>query len=391
MHDLVVAEFRSRYRAEPDFVVQAPGRVNLIGEHTDYNEGFVLPMAIDRATWIALRPRLDRLVDLFSINHNAATSFELNNLQLAKGWQEYPKGVAWALENAGYETSGWEGVTHCNVPLGAGLSSSASFELAGARAFACVSGFEWDATKMAVIGQKAENRWVGVNCGIMDQMVSAVGKEGHAVLIDCRDFSFAHIPLPEATSVVIMDTSTRRRLMESRYNDRREECRKAAQFFGVKFLRNVSQVRFGVRAHELDEVTQRRARHVITENERTLEAATAMRGNDAHRLGELMTQSHESLKRDFEVTTPELDSIVRIASAEDGCFGARMTGAGFGGCAVALVRSNATEHFVASVSERYRNETGLEPALYVCKPSEGATVVSTLHPQSHHLEPVGNV
>jgi len=372
----VIAEFLTRYGTEPTFIVRAPGRVNLIGEHTAYNEGYVLPMAIDRATWIALRPRNDQTVHLYSMDHAEMATFDVTSLRKEKGWQEYPKGVANELQVAGYKLNGWEGVTLCDVPLGSGLSSSASFELAVARAFACVSGFAWDAPTMAIIGQKAENQWVGVNCGIMDQMISAVGQEGKAVLIDCRDFSFRHMPLPKDTSVVIMDTSTRRGLVESAYNERRQQCEIAARFFGTKFLRDVTHAEFLKRSDELDELVRKRARHVITENARTLEAAEAMENGDANRLGLLMNQSHDSLHDDFEVTNRELDLIVRIARRVKGCFGARMTGAGFGGCAMALVSDSFAEEFIAFVAEHYQAASKLESKIYLCKPSQGASVAT---------------
>ena len=380
MHEQVVSNFTGRFGVPPTYVVQAPGRVNLIGEHTDYNEGFVLPMAIDRATWIALRPRTDSTVALHSLNHNESFQMDLQNLTKGTGWPEYPKGVAWALQQADYRLCGWEGVTHCNVPLGSGLSSSASFELAVARAFACVSGFAWDAPAMAVIGQKAENAWVGVNCGIMDQMISAVGQAGHAVLIDCRDFTFKHMPLPPGTTVVIMDTATRRGLVESAYNERRRQCEQVAQFFGRRFLRDVSLAEYTEKEAELDEIARRRARHVITENDRTVDAAAAMKDGNAVRLGELMNQSHDSLRDDFEVTNRELDIMVRLARQTGGCLGARMTGAGFGGCAVALVKSERAAEFMAAVAMQYRDESGLTPALYSCQPSQGAGLIEACAP-----------
>jgi len=374
MHQQVSTAFKSRYGTEPAFIVQAPGRVNLIGEHTDYNEGFVLPMAINRATWIALRPRTDTCVELFSMDHQAVTIFDVNHLTKEKGWQEYPKGVAWALQESGLSLTGWEGVTFCDVPLGSGLSSSASFELAVARAFACVSGFEWNAPEMAIAGQVAENKWVGVNCGIMDQMISAVAMDGHAALIDCRDYSYRHIPLPTSTSVVIMDTATRRGLVESAYNERRQQCEQAARYFGVTFLRDVTVEQFNEQSAQLPEITRKRARHVITENARTLEAAASMEAGDADRLGKLMDQSHESLHDDFEVTNRELDLIVQIARQAEGCLGARITGAGFGGCAVALVKSSDAETFTFRVAEQYRIESGRTPLLYVCNPVRGASI-----------------
>jgi galactokinase len=331
-------------------------------------------MAIGRATWIALRPRTDRTVVLHSMHHQETRSFPLDDVKKESGWQEYPKGVAWALQESGVSLGGWEGTTLCDVPLGAGLSSSASFELAVARAFACVTPLDWDAPAMARLGQRAENQWVGVNCGIMDQMISAVGREGHAVLIDCRELSFRHVPLPPGAAIVVMDTATRRGLVDSAYNERRCQCEQAAEWFGVKFLRDVSEDEFATRAHELDATTRKRARHVITENARTLQAGDRMQAGDAEGLGRLMNASHASLRDDFEVTNTELDLIVQIARKTKGCLGARMTGAGFGGCAVALVREEVATDFSAGVSMAYEKASGLHASLYVCTPAEGASV-----------------
>jgi galactokinase len=369
----VQSEFLKRFGEKPAFIARAPGRVNLIGEHTDYNDGFVMPLAIDRATWIALRPRTDGKVSLYSIEQDDTLEFDLASFKKdAMSWGEYPKGVAWALQDAGFKLNGWEGVSVCDVPMGAGLSSSASFELAVASAFAAVSQFQWDAPKMALLGQKAENKWVGVNCGIMDQMISAVGKTGHAVLIDCRDLSMRAVPLPAGTAVVIMDTSTRRGLVDSAYNERRAQCEAASALFGVKALRDVTLAAFNERASQLDETTRRRARHVISENERTELAADVMAKGDAIELGQLINQSHTSLRDDFEVSNTQLDQIVEIAQATEGCLGARMTGAGFGGCAVALVRSDAAQKFIETVGPAYQQKSGLVPKIYLCVAAPGA-------------------
>lgn len=374
--DRIQTEFSNRFNAKPTHVARAPGRVNLIGEHTDYNDGFVMPLAIDRATWIALRPRNDSRVVLHSIEQNASLEFDSANLQKdSMSWGEYPKGVAWALREAGFDLRGWEGISVCDVPMGAGLSSSASFELAVASAFAAASRFQWDAPKMALLGQKAENKWVGVNCGIMDQMISAVGKTGHAVLIDCRDLSLREVPLPAGMSVVIMDTATRRGLVDSAYNERRAQCEAASALFGVKALRDVSLAAFNTKAGQLNEITRRRARHVISENERTLRAADTMAKGDADGLGRLINQSHESLRDDFEVSNTQLDLIVKIAQHTEGCPGARMTGAGFGGCAVALVRNDAAQNFIETVGEKYRQESGLVPKIYLCQAASGAEFI----------------
>jgi galactokinase len=261
-----------------------------------------------------------------------------------------------------------------DVPIGAGLSSSAEQELATARGFAALGGSEWDPARMALLCQKAENDWVGVQCGIMDQMISAVGREGHAVLIDCRSLETQPVPMPRGTTVVIMDTATRRGLVDSAYNERRRQCEEAARFFGVPALRDVTPGIFASRAHRLDPLTARRARHVVSENERTLAAADAMRSGDAARLGELMNRSHGSLRADFEVSCPSLDAMVEIAQAHPGCLGARMTGAGFGGCAVALVRDGEAEAFIREVEREYRAATGLEPQLHLSRASGGASL-----------------
>ena len=372
----VTQAFEARFGTPPAFVVRAPARVNLIGEHTDYNDGFVLPMAIDRAVWIALRPRQDRQVDIHSLDLDQSATFSLDGLRYEQAnWVEYLKGVAWALQDAGYRLQGWEGVISGDVPRGAGLSSSAAIELATARAFQAVSGFPWDAAAMAKLGQRAENRWVGVNCGIMDQMISAAGLAGHALLIDCRSLDFEPAPLPAGTAVVILDTATRRGLVNSAYNERRAQCEAAARFFGVPALRDVSVEQFEARAGELDELTRRRARHVVSENARTLAAAEAMRQGDAAELGRLMDASHASLRDDFEVSSRELDIMVRCAQRVPGCLGARMTGAGFGGCAVALVDAGAAEGFARAVAASYQASAGFTPNLYICTATNGAEVV----------------
>jgi galactokinase len=351
--------------------------VNLIGEHTDYNDGFVLPMAIDRAIWIALRPRSDGRVVAHALSFSDKSDFALNSLEnTGEGWAEYVKGVAWALQEAGYGLRGWEGVLAGDVPMGAGLSSSAALELSTARAFAAVSGFSWNAAQMAKLCQRAENDWVGMKCGIMDQLISAAGQADHALLIDCRSLETELVPLPPQTVVVVLDTATRRGLVDSAYNERRRQCEAAARFFGVPALRDVNMEQFESRSGELDEVTCRRARHVITENARTLRAAEALRRNDPVEMGRLMYGGHASLRDDFEVSTEELDAMVSCARPEDSCYGARMTGAGFGGCAIALVKEEAAATFAASVATCYREATGTEPNVHICAAASGADIVA---------------
>lgn len=372
----VITAFEERFGSNAAFVARAPGRVNLIGEHTDYNDGFVMPMAIDRAVWIALRPRDDGRVSLRSLDFGESADFDIGTVARGRGgWAEYVRAVAWSLGTEhGAELHGWEGVVAGNVPLGAGLSSSAALELAVARAFAAAGEIAWDATAMARMAQRAENRWVGVNCGIMDQMISAAGQSAHALLIDCRSLSTRAVPLPPGTSVVILDTGTRRGLVDSAYNERRAQCEAAAAFFGVKALRDVDERTFASRAAELEPTMRRRARHVVTENARTLRAAAALERGDAAEVGWLMDESHRSLRDDFEVSREELDTIVTLARSQSGCHGARMTGAGFGGCAVALVDANSAATIASEVSHRYRAAYGQAPSVYVTVAVDGASI-----------------
>ncbi len=380
LQENVTLAFQQTFGELPTFIARAPGRVNLIGEHTDYNDGFVFPMAIDREMWIALRPRSDKEVHLTSLDYEETAVFDLTNFSKGENhWIEYVKGVAWKLQQEGYTLNGWEGVMTGDIPRGSGLSSSAGLELATARAFTAVSNIEWDAPKMALYSQQAENQWVGVNCGIMDQMISATGKAGHAVLIDCRSLATESVPLPSGTAVVVMDTSTRRGLVDSAYNERRQQCETAAKFFGVPALRDVSVAEFLEVDEQLDELTRKRARHVITENQRTLNAARAMQLDDAPLLGQLMHDSHISLRDDFEVSSKELDAVVTIAEAQKSCYGARMTGAGFGGCAIALVNQFEVEAFVEVVAQEYETQTNLQPAIYICQPTEGASIISIIN------------
>ena len=370
-------EFEQRFGGRPPTIVRAPGRVNLIGEHTDYNDGFVLPMAIDRGVWIALRPRHDWRVILYSLDFDQQAGFSLAGLRKeGVAWKEYIKGVAWAMQEAGFTLSGWEGVIAGDVPVGAGLSSSAALELASARAFATVSDIPWDAATMARLSQRAENEWVGVNCGIMDQMISAAGRAGHALLIDCRSLDTELVPLPPDAAVVVLDTSTRRGLVDSAYNERRAQCQEAADFFDVPALRDVTLEQFEMGADGLDEVIRRRARHVITENRRTIQFRGALHRGDAFEAGKLMNASHVSLRDDFQVSSQQLNTIVGFARQEEICFGARMTGAGFGGCAVALIRASGASEFTERVARNYKQATGLTAKIYVCDATDGAEVIS---------------
>jgi len=373
IRDNVIQTFVERFGEMPQTVIRAPGRVNLIGEHTDYNDGFVMPLAIDRAVWIALRPTNNHRVHIHSLDFDDPIEFDLSVLEKAPSSPaEYVKGIAWALQEADFSLTGFEGVMQGDVPIGAGLSSSAALELAVARAFAVVSDLPWNVTQMAQLAQKAENHWVGVSSGIMDQMISAAGQAGHALLIDCRNLAYETIPVPQNTAIVVLDTSTRRELVNSAYNERRQECKQAAVHFGVEKLRDVTLEQFASGHAGLEETVMRRARHVISENARVQQAKSVMSNHDAVQLGQLLNASHASLRDDFEVSSDALNSIVSIAGQHPACFGARMVGAGFGGCAVALVDEAQAHDFAEQVGQQYQAETTLTPAIYVCKASDGA-------------------
>ncbi|MCO5203695.1 MAG: galactokinase [Anaerolineae bacterium] len=376
IQDTVIQAFVDQFDTEPTFVIRAPGRVNLIGEHTDYSDGFVLPMAIDRAVWLAVRPHAADHVFLRSLEQVEPTDFALNAIHHTNaGWSEYVKGMAFMLQRAGYDLRGWEGVMSSDVPIGSGLSSSAALEMGIGCAFAAVSGFPFDGVEMAQLGQKNENEWVGANTGIMDQMISANGREGYALLIDCRDLSMRATPLPSDTLIVIMDTKTRHSHTESGYNERRMSCERAAAFFGVSHLRDVTVAQVQHAKLELDDVTLRRARHVVTENQRVLDAIAAMRMDDPVTLGRLMNASHASLRDDFEVTNDALDVMAMLAQATPGCYGARMTGGGFGGCAVALVRRDSAETISTTVAQQYEAATGLQPDMFVTTATAGTAII----------------
>lgn len=378
---IVLRRFVEMFGEPSSLLVRAPGRVNLIGEHTDYNDGFVLPMAIDRAAWIALRPREGYEVVVHSVDFEETAEFDLDNLRHEDdGWVEYIKGVAHILRSEGYPVRGWEGVVAGDVPIGAGLSSSAALEMATARTFAAVGGWSWDAAAMAKAGRRVENEWIGVNSGVMDQMISAAGRAGHALLIDCRTLETQLAPLPPGVAIVILDTMTRRGLVDSAYNERRAQCERAAAMMGVPALRDADMALFSRRESELDPVDARRARHVISENERVLAATTAMTRGDATGMGRLMNESHVSMRDDFEISRAEMDKMVELAQAEPVCYGARMTGGGFGGAAVALVRVDGADAFAASVAGAYRQATGLDPQVYICEATDGAAVIMSQEP-----------
>jgi len=373
--DRAVVGFEARFGETPAAVVRSPGRVNLIGEHTDYSDGFVLPIAINRGLWLALRPRDDRLVRIWAELTDEWAEFSLDRLESHSGWGAYVEGVAFALVEDGKVLGGFEGVLTSDLPAGAGLSSSAALELASARAFSTVSGVAWDPVPMALVGQRAENDWVGMNCGIMDQLICAVGEPGHAMLIDCRSLEATPTPIPPEAAVVVLDTMTRRELVDSAYNERRSACEVAATAFGVEVLRDLDMETLTAGADRLDPVVYRRARHVLNENAATLGAAAALGSGDLELVGTLMNASHESLAFDYEVSTPALDAMAAAARRAPGCFGARMTGAGFGGSVVALVAADQVDAFTVAALDDYRAATGIDGAAMPVTASAGTSLV----------------
>ncbi|ACY15222.1 galactokinase [Haliangium ochraceum] len=371
----VVAAFRKQFSGGPRVVVRAPGRVNLIGEHTDYNDGFVLPMAIDRAVWIALTPELQPRLIVKSLDKKNVARCSLKQMTPGTSdWFEYIKGVAWVLGREGRSTPGWQGLVVSEVPMGVGLASSSALALAAMRAFVSLAAGDWNAHQMAALVQRAEREWVGVSCGILDPLASAAGRRGHVMLVDCRSHELEYLPMPEELAVVVLDTQSRRGLLDGSPHERRAQCQNAARTLGVPALRDATISDLERRGGMLDDTTLRRARHVITENARTKEAAEALRSGAYERLGELLDSSHESLRNDFEVSNAALDAMVRHARRHAACYGARLTGAGFGGCVVALVRREALAAFIDATCSAYLAETGRRPHAYPCAPADGAGV-----------------
>ncbi|MCB0167749.1 MAG: galactokinase, partial [Anaerolineae bacterium] len=306
--DKAMAHFKKQFDSVPSHCFRAPGRVNLIGEHTDYNDGFVLPCAINYETVVAAQPRDDRQIVVTAIDyHNEVSTFVLDDTipaDKASPWSNYIRGVAWGLLQRGCQLQGANLVVAGNIPRGAGLSSSASLEVVIGATLAALSGLDLDGKTLALNGQKAENDFVGVQCGIMDQFISALGQKDHALLIDCRSLDYRPVPIPPDTAIIIANSNVQRGLVDSEYNTRRRECETAAAHFGVPALRDVPADIFALHEDELDETVAKRARHVITENARTEAAAEALAQGNLTSMGRLMAESHASMRDDFEITVP---------------------------------------------------------------------------------------
>ena len=376
---MIEGVFKETFGVPPEVVVRAPGRVNLIGEHTDYNDGFVLPAAIDRFIEFVGRRRSDRTVRVRSVDFQEATEFSLDDIQKDSehGWSNYLRGVSKFLESDGHKLTGADIVFGGNVPRESGLSSSAAVEVAATTFWQRLMGFKLDPVYVVKLSRRAENEFVGVPCGIMDQFISALGRAEHALFLDCRDLSYRHVPLRGDVKVVVCNTGVKRALAQSEYEVRLKQCNQAvAQLktvgLAIKNLRDVDPEDLDTASDALSEILLRRARHVVTENARVLEAVKVLEEGDVERFGELMNASHESLRDDYEVSSKELDVLVELAWKQPGTLGARMTGAGFGGCTVNLVRADAAEAFAEAVSRGYQEALGLKAEIYVCQASDGA-------------------
>ena len=368
----VTAAYRQHFKENPSSIVTAPGRINLIGEHTDYSEGFVLPVAIDRNVMVAFTPRADNIIRVYSMDFDQELVVPLDDMQRSDGgWKEYVMGMAWSLADAGYALSGWQGVLAGNIPIGAGLSSSAALEIAIGKSFCVASNLDLSSTTLAFLSRKAEAKWVGVNVGIMDQLISAAGKEGHALLLDCKTLAFEYVPIPVEVSLVVLDTMTRRELTKSNYNARHEEVIQASRMLGVQFLREATPQLVEDTRAQMSPTIYRRARHVVTENQRVHAFRNAMHNNDLIMMGQLINASHASLRDDFEVSSPEMNLIVELAQKQATCLGARMMGAGFGGCGLALLSTDNVTSFSEKVFHHYQEQTGIKPHIFKVTSADG--------------------
>ncbi|GAK52425.1 Galactokinase [Candidatus Moduliflexus flocculans] len=376
----IASTYQQKFGQAPELIVSAPGRVNLIGEHTDYNDGFVLPVAIDRKIIIGGSKRNDDTVRIYSLNFEEFQEFSLASLIKQNTWSDYVKGVISELQQEGHRVGGFNAVMEGNVPRASGLSSSAALEVASAFFIAQFYGIQMSGEAMAKLCQRAENRFVGVNCGIMDQFISRLGKAGHALMIDCRDLGYQLVPFDlKGYSIVMCNSKVKRQLVDSAYNERRSQCEEGVRLLQAKLpnitaLRDVTSAQLEEYTSLLPPLTYRRCRHVVTEDERVQQAVQALQAGNLSQFGALLNQSHESLKDDYEVSCKELDILVELARSVSGTIGSRMTGAGFGGCTVSIVKDEAVEEFRKSVMEGYTKRTGITAEIYISKAEDGARV-----------------
>ncbi len=372
----------SAFNDKPDHIIRAPGRVNIIGEHTDYNDGFVLPCAIDKDTVVAIGRHEDSLIEAISCDYENQDIFSINKdiNESPKLWANYVRGVAKYLQLDGYALPPSRISIAGDVPLGSGLSSSAALEMAVGRALIEQSGQKIDPTDLAMIGQKAENQFVGCSCGIMDQLISAKAQAGHAMLIDCRSLLCSPISIPKDAAILIVNSGITHSNSDGAYNERRLQCEKAALHYKVKALRDIDEAQLKAGKTGLDDVSYKRARHVVTENARTVNAAVALQDNDLYTLGQLMRQSHASMRDDFEITIPEIDQLADIMNAAiaqycDNQGGARMTGGGFGGCVIAIAPNDTMESIIDSIHDKYRKTANQKIEILISTASAGVNYV----------------
>ncbi len=374
----ISAHFQQHYGRDPEVVCHGPGRVNLIGDHTDYNDGFVLPAAINFGTDIAASKRNDRKVRILAVAcRNETAEFDLDSIAFSQThmWLNYVQGTLQALMAKFPALQGADLVVNGDVPQGTGLSSSASFEVTLLKTFSDLYQLNLDGVDAALMGQRAENSFVGCNCGIMDQLITAMGSQGNAMLLDCRSLTFKNAPIPDDLALVIVNSNVKRGLVDSEYNIRRKQCEEVARFFDKPALRDITLEQLNAAREQLSDVLYRRAKHVITENTRTEAALVALNQQDIKTLGRLMSESHLSLKDDFETTVPQINHLVAIIAevlGEQG--GARMTGGGFGGCVVALTPLHLVAEVKAAVVANYTKATQLTADIYVCTAENGAFV-----------------
>jgi galactokinase len=381
------AIFREHFGRDAEVFVRSPGRVNLLGEHVDYNDGPVLPAAIDRAVTLSAAPSADGNTHLYALDFGEKISFSLDSLKKKRSldgsplpdWAHYPAGVAWSLEDAGYEVVGLEAVYTSDVPIGAGLSSSAAVEVAFGSAWQALGGWEIEKMALALLCQKAENKYLGLASGLMDQFASLHGIAGHALYFDTRSLEWSPYPLPEETALVIADSGARRSLASSAYNDRRKACEEAVSILqnyikGMRSLRDISPPEFAAYSTILPPEINRRAEHVVKEIHRVETAVVALKKKETRSFGAIMFAGHASLRHLYEVSTPELDALVEIARRLPGCYGARLTGAGFGGCTVNLVDVEKAPEFIDGLQKGYHARTSLKAEVFLCKASDGAKV-----------------
>jgi galactokinase len=373
-------KFRQCYGGQAR-IYRAPGRVNLIGEHTDYNDGFVMPAAIEFYVWIAIAPRNDRKLFLNSINFSEAVEIDLQKGTTRRNhWSDYIAGVAVMLELAGHHLQGANLLIRGDVPIGAGLSSSAAIEVATGLALMENSGLKVNRLELVKLCRRAENEFVGARVGIMDQFISGCGKEGHALMLDCRSLEFSLLPLPQDVSLVICNTMVKHQLASGEYNTRRGECEEGVRLLSnslpnIRALRDVSLAELEAQAGTLPKIIYKRCRHVISEDARVTKAAASLEQGNLKTFGTLMRESHRSLRDDYEVSCAELDLMVELAVQQEGVYGARMTGGGFGGCTINLVKTERVSSFKSQVGDAYLRSSGLEPQIFVSPAAEGASEV----------------